>query len=217
MSKMDFWKFQPRKRVKWLCQERRLGHAPGEARKRPKCCPGGTKMRPRGAKTGSRAAQKHQDEKKTFFVGFWRRPRRPRVAPRAPKSAQERPRGAQERPKRVPRGSPEEPERVQEGSEVRRKRHSSETSKKPTFFQLSPLAGRLQQGHEKSRKIVENRARGVQKSIKVDKLRARRARRAPRGPKKLPRQAKKRKKIAQDRPKSAQVGSDGRSAGLTCP
>ena len=69
-------------------------------------------MRPRGAKTGSRAAQKRQDEKKTFFVGFRLRPRRPKDAPRATKSAQERPRGAQERPKTLPGEAQDPPQRA---------------------------------------------------------------------------------------------------------
>ena len=154
---MDFWKFQPRKRVKWLCQERRLGHAPGEARKRPKCCPGGTKMRPRGAKTGSRAAQKHQDEKKKRFLsvfgGVPDGQESPQEPPRAPKRGQEA-------PKRGPRGSQEGPQRSPRGSKKGRRCGARGTRAKHRknlrFFSYPPWQGgysRVTKNREKSSKI----------------------------------------------------------------
>ena len=72
-------------------------------------------MRPRGAKTGSRAAQKHQDEKKNVFFRFLEATQ---TAKSRPESPQERPREA----KRRPREAQEGPKRVHEGSEVRPKR-----------------------------------------------------------------------------------------------
>ena len=93
----------------------------------------------RASPEGPRSAQEHQDAPKTS-------PRAPqertRTAQERPKSAQESPKSGQEAPKRGPRLPQGRPKRVQEGSEVRPKRHSSETSKKPRFFELSPLAGR---------------------------------------------------------------------------
>ena len=89
-------------------------------------CPRWPKRGPRGAQERPKSAQE-----------------RPKSAPRAsqerPKSAQESPKSDQEAPKRGPRRPQERPKRVQERSEVRLKRQSSETSKKPRFFQLSPL------------------------------------------------------------------------------
>ena len=73
---------------------------------------------------------------------------RPRAAQEHPKSAQDSPKSGQEAPKRAPRPPQERPERVQEGSEVRPKRQSRETSKKPRFFQLSPLGLRDTGGHQ---------------------------------------------------------------------
>ena len=79
-----------------------------------------SKYRLRGSKSAPRVSK--------------RRPRasqeRPKSVPRASKSVPRAAKSGQDSPKRVPRGSPEGPERRQEGSEVRRKNHSSETSKK---------------------------------------------------------------------------------------
>ncbi len=63
-------------------------------------------------------------------------------------------------------------------------------------------------GHQKSRKIVENRRRRGTKSIKIAKLRAREPRRGPRDPRNRPREAKRAKKNA----KKAKKGEKRRGA-----
>ena len=157
-------------------------HAPGEARKKLKYCPGGLKMRPRGAKTGPTAARKHQKGNKNVFFAFFLASSAPQERPRAPqegpKSAQERPREPQEGPKSVPRGSQEGPKSVPSGM-----------SKKPLFLHANPLARRLQRDCQNPRKIDENRPREVRKSIEIAKSRARGPRRGPRRPRKSPREA----------------------------
>ena len=60
------------------------------------------------------------------------------------RDGQEAPQETPKAAKRGPRPPQERPKRVQEGSEVRPKRHSSKTSKKPRFFQLSPMVWTLQ-------------------------------------------------------------------------
>ena len=90
---------------------------PGATQKRPRaprCTEDRPKSAPRAHKSAPRAAQEH------------------------PKSAQESPKSGQETPKRGPRPSKREAGRLPEGSEVRRKRHSSETSK-TIAFSLDPL------------------------------------------------------------------------------
>ena len=100
----------------------------------------------------------------------------PRTAQQRPKSAQESNKSGQEVPKRSPRPPQERPRRVQEESEVRPKRQSSQTSKKPRFFHLFSFWLRDTGAHQKSRKIVKNRSREEKKSIKIVKLRARKPR-----------------------------------------
>jgi hypothetical protein len=73
-------------------------------------------MRPRGAKTGPKAAKKQQGRQESvffsFFVAFRAPQERPRVPQERPKSAQEPAREPQERPKRVRMGSQEGLKRV---------------------------------------------------------------------------------------------------------
>ena len=129
-------------------------HAPGEARKRLRYCPGGLKMKPRGAKTGPTEARKHQKGNRSVFVAFFRASSAPQGRPRAPqegpKSTQERPRA----PKRAPRGSQEGPKSVPRGSQEGPKsspRGKPRFYEKPTFsyrkaydFQGSGRPGRPQ-------------------------------------------------------------------------
>ena len=126
--------------------------------------PGASPERLRSAQGLQDIAQEHQEAPKTS-------PGAPQECPRAaqeqPKSAQESPKSGQEAPKRGPSPPEDGPERRKEGSEVRRKRHSSETSKKPKFFQLSLLAGRLQHGPQKPLKSYEKEAQEGGKMGKI--------------------------------------------------
>ena len=120
--------------------------APGETRNRPKYCPGGEKMRPRGAKTGPRQGQERprstRKARKNIFLYFFRfflsscaPEERPRAPQEGPKSAQERPREPQEGPKSVPRGPQERPKRLPRGSQERSKRDIEKT----IVFSWKPL------------------------------------------------------------------------------
>ena len=122
-------------------------------------------MRSGEAKTGPRAPHKHQDKRNFVFLRFL-------AASWAARGAQEAAQEAPKAPKRGPRPSKSEPGRLQEGPVVRPKRHSSEISKKPSFFHANPFRLRLQHGRQKSPKIDKSRPRKAKKSIKIAKLRA---------------------------------------------
>ena len=103
-----------------MCKTSKASIVPGEARKTPKHCPGGVKMRPRGAKTGTRAGKKQQEKEKSAFLFFFRVQHAPRAPKSVPKGSPQCPRV----PKRVPRGSEEGLQTAQKGAEEHLKKRT---------------------------------------------------------------------------------------------
>ena len=128
-------------------------HAPREARKRQKYCPGGPKMSPRalkmspgGPKMRPRGAKSGQSASKVDFFpiffhsgGFWNRfwPQLGRLetAKRRPKRPQRRPREGQGLPKRGPRGSKKGPKCGPRGIQAKHRKNLG-------FFSYPPWCGR---------------------------------------------------------------------------